>query len=64
MNGVLVIVIAMAVLAGLVVANDPRAARWLASVIFARAMAVEASREMYGIARRAGLEMGKKVETE
>jgi hypothetical protein len=57
MNEVLMMIVVGAVVFALAAGNDPKFGRWLAAVIFARALAVEASRETYGVARRSGIEL-------
>jgi hypothetical protein len=53
-NGALLVGAAAAVVFAAAVAYDPRLARWLASVVYSRAVAVEKGRVAYREARRAG----------
>ena len=57
-NAILTVAVAAVVVFGLAAASDPRLARWLAAVLYARAVAIEAAREMYRVARRSGITMG------
>ena len=47
----------------LALAARPKLARWLASVLYAWALAVEAGRETYGVVRRSGIVVGTTVYT-
>jgi hypothetical protein len=64
MNEVLLVVVIVMVTGGLAVANYPPAAKWLATVLFARALAVEAGRETFRKARERGLRLEEIVHLE
>jgi hypothetical protein len=63
-NAILTMVLVGAVVFVLAAATDPKLGRWLAAVMYARALAVEASREMYGVARKSGIEMKSTIRGE
>jgi hypothetical protein len=62
-NGFLSLAVTGIIVAAGAVLYDPKVARWLAAVIYARALAVESARETWQIARAAGLELGTRAET-
>jgi hypothetical protein len=63
-NAIITMVLIGAAVFVLAVAADPKLARWLAAVIYARALAVEAGRETYEVVRRSGIVVGTAVYTD
>ena len=62
-NAIITMVLAGAVVFVLAAVTDPRMGKWLASVLYARALAVEAGREKYRVVRNSGIVVGTTVYT-
>lgn len=57
MNEILGFIVIATAAGALMVAYAPDAAKWLALVLYARAMAVESAREAYDVVMRSGIEV-------